>query len=149
MNLSTVALILLAWQLLSDKRQTDRSAPKAGLTDMLSDDVKNVINSAQKLADSHSTQADRAGAIFEIMSNPALQNFANGIFGGMGSEKSDAQTQETPETPKQKDGEVNDEGYRFEAASPASQEFFRPIDDIADTEVKHKLYWFYDNWYNK
>ena len=44
---------------------------------------------------------------------------------------------------------VNDEGYKFETPSKDSQEFFRPIDNIADAEIKHKLYWFYDNWYVK
>ena len=148
MNLSTVALILLAWQLLSDgnRQPQQKKTPQIGLSDILSDDVKNVINCAQKLSDKNCSQGDRAGAIFEIMSNPALQNIANSIFGNMG-----AQNDTTPphQQTSERDPDVNSEGYRFDKPSADSQEFFRPIDNIADTEVKHKLYWFYDHWYNK
>ena len=147
MNLSTVALILLAWQLLSDnRRQPNRPASQTGISELLSDDVKSVINSAQKLSDKNCSQADRAGAIFEIMSNPALQNLAENLFGNAGQPK---QTTNDQQTQRQKDEEqdVNNEGYKFETPSTASREFFRPIDNIADAEVKHKLYWFYDNWY--
>lgn len=146
MNLSTAALILLAWQLLSNsnKRQP-QAAPQLKIADILSDDVKNVLSSAQKLSDKNCSQSDRAGAIFEIISNPALQNLASNIFGNTGSNNS-----ATPqEQPQQTDPNVNSEGYRFETPSVDSQEFFRPIDNIADAEIKHKLYWFYDNWYNK
>lgn len=150
MNLSTVALILLAWQLLSDgkKQPQPQKTPSIGLTDILSDDVKNVLNCAQKLSDTNCSQSDRAGAIFEIMSNPALQYIANNIFGNAGAQNNATPPPQTQQT-QQTDTNVNSEGYRFETPSPDSQEFFRPIDNIADAEVKHKLYWFYDNWYTK
>ena len=158
MNLSTVALILLAWQLLSSDsgRQPQKPTPQTNLTDILSDDVKQIINSAQKLSDGNCSQQDRAGAIFEIMANPAMQGLANSLFGRMGAEKAASDATQQPErtTNEQtqqtnKDSDVNSEGYRFQTPSAASQEFFKPIDNIADAEVKHKLYWFYDNWYNK
>ncbi len=146
--MSTVALILLAWQLLSsDKKQTRREPPRLGLGEILSDNVKNIIHSAQKLSDGSCSQEDRAGAIFEIMSNPTLQNIASTLFGNMGTgSAADAAPQKSAEV---NDPDVNSEGYRFETPSPDSREFFRPIDDIADTDIKHKLYWFYDNWYTK
>ncbi len=145
MNLSTVALILLAWQLLGkDNDSQPRAAPpQIGLTDILSDDVKNIIHNAQKLSDSSCTQQDRAGAIFEIMSNPAVMNLASNLFGKAAAPDGSANA------PQSENAQTNDEGYKFETPSSASQEFFRPIDNIADAEVKHKLYWFYDNWYNK
>lgn len=152
MNLSTIALCLLAWQLLSDGKKQPPVRPQMGLSDILSDDVKNILNSAQKLSDGSCSQADKAGAIFEIMSNPALQNIASGLFGGMGSQTTHEQKQEPPRPEAQwqeQEQNVNSEGYRFETPSTASQEFFKPIDNIADAEVKHKLYWFYDNWYTK
>ncbi len=147
MNLSTVALILLAWQLLSNgDNSKPKSTPPLAIADILSDDVKSVINSAQKLSDKNCSQSDRAGAIFEIISNPALQNLAGNLFGNAATKSTpDMRAEEPPPTQQN----VNNEGYRFETPSTASQEFFRPIDNIADAEVKHKLYWFYDNWYNK
>ncbi len=147
MNLSTVALILLAWHLLSDK------APKPsahGWTDMLSEDVRRVIDSARKLSDKHCSEEERAGAIFEIMSNPALQNIAGRVFAPSQQPASSPQSEPSPPpSSPSPDPDVNSEGYRFETPSEASREFFRPIDDIADSEVKHKLYWFYDHWYTK
>ena len=147
MNLSVLALILLAWQLLGKNDfSQQKSAPQPKATDMLSDEMKSLLNNAQKLSDKECSQADKAGAIFEIISNPTVQSIASGILGNMGTQAAapSPQQEEKPEDPH-----VNSEGYRFETPSAASQEFFRPIDDIADTEVKHKLYWFYDHWYNK
>ena len=79
-----------------------------------------------------------------MMTNPAVMNIAGSFFGGGKTETSSEQPTETTN-----DEHVNSEGYKFETPSASSQEFFRPIDNIADTEVKHKLYWFYDNWYVK
>ena len=78
MNLSTIAILLIAWQLLS-KKNTPPSSPFENLSQFMSDE----------------------------------------------------------------------EGFKFETPSKASQDFFKPIDNIADAEIKHKLYWFYDNWYIK
>ena len=68
-------------------------------------------------------------------------NLAQNLFSG---NKNNAQKQG-----KERDTFSNEEGYSFEKPSASSQEFFRPIDNIADAEVKSKLYWFYDNWYVK
>ncbi len=150
MNLSTVALVLLAWQLLADRNAPPKRPPQIGIGDLFCDDVKNIIHTAQKLSSEDCSQQDKAGAIFEIMCNPAVQSIANNFFGGMGSKNSEQPQQSPPEQPSgETDPNVNSEGYRFETPSAASQEFFRPIDNIADAEVKHKLYRFYDNWYVK
>lgn len=147
MNLSTVALLLIAWQVLSNngngakQQNTPKASPLMGLSDFLSDDTKNIISCVNKLSDSHCTQEDKTGAIFQMMTNPAVMNIASSFFGGNSQQEPKPETKAEPMQ--------NDEGYKFEQASPASQEFFRPIDNIADAEVKHKLYWFYDNWYVK
>ena len=159
-NLSTVALILLAWQLLSNtpNKENTRPRPQVGLSDFLSDDTKSMINCVDKLSSSQCSQEDRTSAIFQMISNPAVINLASNLFGGMGNSTTANPTNNTTEnaenlSQKQEnhssDQHVNSEGYRFETPSSASQEFFRPIDNIADTEIKHKLYWFYDNWYVK
>ncbi len=154
MNLSTIALILLAWQLLAPDRQRQNVA-QPQLQDMLSDEVKSILDSAQKLSKPDCSQEEKAGAIFEIFANPAMQQWAGALFGqGHPQEaqetKSDNQPQEAQQAAQAAQTEhVNEEGYRFETPSQASQEFFRPIDNIADVEIKHKLYWFYDNWYTK
>ena len=130
MNLSTVALILLAWQLLS-KKSAPSASPLDNLSQFMSDDTKSILDCVEKLSNKDATKEDKTGAIFQMMTNPAVMSVAEGLF-------------------KKKDEPapvVNDEGYKFETPSKDSQEFFRPIDNIADAEIKHKLYWFYDNWY--
>ena len=147
MNLSTVALLLIAWQVLSgssnngQQQTTPKASPLESITEFLSDDTKNILNCVSKLSDKHCSQEDKTGAIFQIITNPQLMNIANNLFAGNANE------QQKPTG--QSDANTNSEGYKFEQPSTASQEFFRPIDNIADAEVKHKLYWFYDNWYVK
>ena len=145
-NLSTIALIMLAWQLLGNSQKTPQKPsqrPQIGIGDFLNDDAKNILNCMGKLSHPSCSQEDKTNAIFQMMANPAVMNLASNLFGGSNG----ASSQETTATAS--DEHVNSEGYRFETPSASSQEFFRPIDNIADTEVKHKLYWFYDNWYIK
>ena len=156
MNLSTIALILLAWHVLTKgngQQDAKKGPPNLGLTDFLSEDTKNILNCAQKLSSDKCSQEDRTSAIFQMMSNPAVMNIASNLFGGLGNMGNSATTG-APEQQEQTatgdaDIHTNSEGYKFETPSAASVEFFRPIDNIADTEIKHKLYWFYDNWYVK
>ena len=147
LKLSTVALMLIAWQVLtsgnnSSQQNTPQSSPLDTISAFLSDDTKNILSCVSKLSDKQCSQEDRTGAIFQIMTNPQVMNIANNLFGGNGEQQEQKHDEQT-------NGYTNGEGYRFEQPSPASQEFFRPIDNIADAEVKHKLYWFYENWYIK
>ena len=153
LNLSTIALLLIAWQVLSNngnnstQQNTPKSSPLEGLSGFLSDDTKNIISCVNKLNDSQCSQEDKTGAIFQMMTNPAVMNIASSFFGA-GS----ASPQQNGASDKAADATcdaANGEGYKFEQPSAPAQEFFRPIDNIADAEVKHKLYWFYDNWYIK
>ena len=150
MNLSTVALLLIAWQVLSSngnngvkQQNTPKNSPLDSLSGFLSDDTKNIINCVHKLSDSQCSNEDKTGAIFQMMTNPAVMNIASSFFGG------GANNQQQNDTAAQSDCATNSEGYKFEQPSTTAQEFFRPIDNIADAEIKHKLYWFYDNWYVK
>lgn len=139
LNLSTIALALLAWQLLSNNngKQNNKSAsPLSNISQFVSDDTKSILDCVEKLSDKNSSQEDKTGALFQMMTNPTFMNMASGLF------KKTEEKQEEPVV-------VNDEGYKFETPSKDSREFFKPIDNIADAEVKHKLYWFYDNWYVK
>ena len=150
MNLSTVALVLIAWQLLKNNNRQDENnnSRNVGISDFLSEDTKSMLGCFGKLSSGQCSAEDRASAIFQIMSNPAVMNIASNLFGNFS--KGNGATDTPPSQGQtQCDTHTNSEGYKFETPSTASQEFFRPIDNIADTEVKHKLYWFYDNWYVK
>ena len=152
MNLSTLALILLAWQLLyggNSSQNTQQPPPKPKLTDFLSEDTKNMMNCVDKLSSQECSQEDKTSAIFQMLSNPAVMNLASNMFGGFGKTTTKQPDESERQQQNDENADVNSEGYRFETPSKASQEFFRPIDNIADEEIKHKLYWFYDNWYVK
>ena len=161
MNLSTIALILLCWQLLGNgqnTREKPSQRPQIGLTDFLSDDTKSILNCVDMLSSKQCSQEDKTSAIFQMMANPAVMNIASSLFGSKTPNAPQSENAPHSETAtsnsstihtQTSDEHVNSEGYRFETPSTASQEFFRPIDNIADAEVKHKLYWFYDNWYIK
>ena len=150
MNLSTIALLLIAWQVLSNngnngakQQNAPKTSPLDNLSGFLSDDTKNIISCVNKLSDSQCSQEDKTGAIFQMMTNPAVMNIASSFFGG------GSNSQQQSEQNGQADCATNSEGYKFEEPSQHAQDFFRPIDNIADAEIKHKLYWFYDNWYVK
>ena len=155
MNLSTVALILLGWYALSgsnkqpQRPEQQRTSPLENLSGLLSDDTKNIINCVNTLSSNKCSQEDRTNALLQMMTNPTVMNLAGNFFGGGASEKSQESNDSFTQTDQQDGEHINSEGYRFETPSASSQEFFRPIDNIADTEIKHKLYWFYDNWYVK
>lgn len=152
-NLSVIALALVAWKLLSDngtreqntQQQARAGSPKITLTDFLNDDAKTVIEGAEKLTSGSANAEEKMSAIIGLMSNPTVMSFAESLFGQKSGEQTDTETQ--GDAPQDKQAFTNDEGYEFAKPSAASQEFFRPIDNIADAEVKSKLYWFYDNWY--
>lgn len=132
MNLSTLALLLLAWQLLGSK-----NAQKQNVTDFLSSDTKNILECFSQLSSKESNNNDKLGAILQMISNPMFADIASNLFGNK------PKTEETA----QQSGFTNDEGYNFQQPTVASQEFFKPIENIADPEVKNKLYTLYENWY--
>ncbi len=142
MNFTTVAMLLIAWQLLANGKTnggTEKKKPDlSSLTGLLNDDTRSLLDCVGKLSDKNVSKEDRTGALFQMVTNPAVMNLAGNLFGGGQEGKAD-NNGGTAE---------NSEGYRFkETYSDESKEFFRPIKDVADEEIKQKLYWFYDNWY--
>ena len=145
MNLSVIALAILAWKVLSDNQpqQKSQNQQKFAITDLLNDDCKTVLAGAEMLTNKSANTEDKMSAIISLMSNPTVMSLAQNLF----QHKETAQPQEKAQTENAEQPFQNDEGYQFATPSTASQEFFRPIEKIADAEVKSKLYWFYDNWY--
>ena len=82
MNLSTVALLFLAWQMLSNTQNTPKQPPKPDLTGFLSDDTKNILDSLGKISSKESSGDDKLGAIIQMISNPTVMNLAQNLFSG-------------------------------------------------------------------
>lgn len=135
MNVYSIALIFLAWQLIKQNgRQNGGGFPK----DILSENAQNVVDAVQNLTNGGS----KTDALLSLLTNPAVSEILS-QFLTKSDVKNDAPKQSTAPN-------VNDEGYVFkDRPSADSQSFFSPVDNIADDEVKHKLYRFYDNWYVK
>lgn len=226
MNWSTAILLFLAWQLLSN----NQSSPKIqDMAPFLNEDTRGILDGVSKLSSPTATSEDKTGAIFQMMTNPTIMNFAQTLFGG--DKGSSASTNTTPQQPpsatqqnpqatpySQPSGQFdyqttttqgyyapqfaqptppfgtenppqgacfpppqtgmhtqsafatgtptpthsqtisttyepmatapqNDEGYTFASPTERAKQFFAPIDTIATAEIKHKLCYFYDNWY--
>lgn len=134
MNLSWLALALVAIQLINCQKDKPKNSPP-NLTEFLSEDTKSMLDCFDKLTSNNTT--DKLGTIMQALSNPVLMNVAQSFFS------------QQPQEEKRSDEFTNDEGYAFEKPSQEAQEFFQPIEHIADPEVKNKLYTLYDNWYLK
>lgn len=143
MNWSTVALLFLAWQMLSQNKQ---SSPKLqDVAPFLSDETKDILDGVAKLSSATATNEDKTGAILQMMTNPTVMNIAQNLFGTKGTNQTPDEPNDTPPDDSLKN--QNDEGYTFDSPTERAKQFFAPVDTIATTEIKHKLCYFYDNWY--
>lgn len=109
MNLSTIALALLAWQLLSGgnkQQQKPNASPLDNISQFMNEDTKSILESVSKLSNKDSSQEDKTGAILQMITNPAVMNMASNLF---------KKNEKQPET--------NDEGYKFDTPSSDSREF--------------------------
>lgn len=143
MNWSTVALLFFAWQMLSQNKQ---SSPKLqDVAPFLSDETKDILDGVAKLSSTTATNEDKTGAILQMMTNPTVINFAQNLFGSKGADKTPDKPNDAPSDDGLKN--QNDEGYTFGSPTERAKQFFAPVDAIATAEIKHKLCYFYDNWY--
>lgn len=143
MNWSTVALLFFAWQMLSQDKQ---SSPKLqDVAPFLSDETKDILDGVAKLSSTTATNEDKTGAILQMMTNPTVINFAQNLFGTKGTDKTPDKPNDAPPADGLKN--QNDEGYTFDSPTERAKQFFAPVDTIATAEIKHKLCYFYDNWY--
>lgn len=158
MNLSALAIALLAFQMFSNT-QKPKEKHSPDLTSFLSDDTKGILDCFGKLSSKQSGKDDKLGAILQMISNPVFSEITQVLFNNKASNREQSQEaeqeqqsehrQETAQDNATQQPFTNDEGYTFETPSEKSREFFRPIENIADAEVKNKLYTFFDNWYLK
>ena len=125
MNLSTALLLLVCWQLLANKPSDQTQNTPPDIKSFLSDDTKTLVDNIGKLSSTTATSDEKTGALLGLVTNPTVMSFAETILGG--------------QKPL-----VNDEGYNLGTPSAESKEFFKSVDNIADAEVKSKLYKWYD-----
>ena len=165
MNLTTIALALLAYKLLSgNSTKSKGDTPKVDFGQFLNDDTQSLLQSVSKLQDKTISQEEKSSAIFQLLTNPAVLSILNNLSGGKSqgdatqSSSNKQQQEETFASRNQHDdcppqqpanAHQNDEGYTFATPSDEAKQGFAPIEKIAGVEVSHKLYALYDNWYAK
>ncbi len=155
MNWSTIALIFLAWQTFGNKSTSKLD----DLTKLFNDDTRDILSCVDKLSSKNASSEDKTGAILQMMTNPTVLGFAQNLFSKTPQNGSQPppkqQTPSQEQTPDQQQYSpnkgasplTNDEGFTFPPHSADAEDFFAPIGNIADAEVKNKLYYFFDNWY--
>ena len=163
MNILPVALGLLAWQMLNGKNKKPFGKAenadggfgaemfKNGLLDGLlaNPEALSSLASVTKLFDKKASQKEKSTAIFGLLSNPAVFEFAKTFF----TAKTDS-GEGFNEKAKSENAETNaDEAAGNEEAqyspSEQAQEAFKPVTAVAGVEVTDKLCRLYDNWYIK
>lgn len=101
-------------------------------------DVTNLLPHVAKLFDKNATEEDKNFAMINLLTNPAvfeiMQKFST--TQQKPEQQNDDSTKEKEDEPKQD-------------FSAESQEFFAPIQEVADKQISKKLYALYDNWYVK
>lgn len=125
MNLSTITLLVLAWQLLANSN--GEKSPLDNVGSLLTEDNKAVVDNIKKLTDSTASAEDKTGAVLGLATNPSVAVIAEKLLG-----KKDSAPL------------INDEGFNLGTPSADSRIFFKEVDNVADTEVKSKLYKWYD-----
>ena len=115
-------------------------------------DLANLLPHIAKLFDKNAKEEDKNFAIMNLLTNPAIFEIVQ-KFVAKNPEKNTAQPQQnqsqenqSQENQQQEHHEQANDNTNF---SVESQEFFAPIQEVADKQISKKLYALYDNWYVK
>lgn len=110
------------------------------------------INSFNKLG---GKDTDKMSVVMELMSNPVVAELVGKFLGnqptsGAGEEIHNDGATETEQDYSASSGQdFNARDTSASEATEESEEFFRPVENIAGVEVSEKLRHLYDNWYTK
>ncbi len=172
MNITTIAMCLMAYKLLTSTQSKPMSKPNMGidssmLDGILSDDAKSIVNNINTLT---SSSQDKTGALLSIVTNPAVMGVLSSMFGDLlgnlanNGSQSTASSSQPSATEDNLDTSVTDDTIQHSSSdnidddkyngqyyrgSSVAQHFFSPVSDIAGQEVSSKLYQVYDNWYGR
>jgi hypothetical protein len=153
MNISTAIMLFLAWQMLSKNGGIGGGAGGrglSGLSGLLNNETKELLSSVSKLTDKTASSDEKTSAIFQMITNPTVQTFTGGLFGNKGNGGSGTAEATASASPQDVTYDTNEEGYVFrDIPSEGAKDFFKPVENIANVEARHKLYKLYDNWYTK
>lgn len=141
MNISTIAIALIAWQLLRNNNpKNNKGVDLGGISNFLSPDAKDIVDNIGTLTNG---SGDKTSAILSLITNPSVMSFADSMFGKGKTQPS------APEPTASSTNDNTDSGYNYPEGTEEARQFFAPIESVAGKEVSSKLYQMYDNWYSK
>ena len=152
--------LLLGFLLLGKVNKQDKKQA-FDLSQILSNpDVANLLPHVAKLLDKNAGDDDKNFAIMNLLTNPAIfeivQKFATRQTPNQQQEEktqTEKQAENIHKTEQNKEENIEQTNLnntqKTQTFSAESQEFFAPIQEVADKQISKKLYALYDNWYVK
>ena len=149
--------LLLGFALLGSFNKQDKKQA-FDLSQILSNpDLANLLPHLAKLLDKNARDEDKNFAIMNLLTNPAIFEIMQ-KFVTKPTQNQPQPDEEKPQQNEQNDTQKqeeytnhtnNENSQNQQPFSTESQEFFAPIQDVADKQISKKLYALYDNWYIK
>ena len=157
--------LLIGFVLLGSFNKQDKKQA-FDLSQILSNpDLTNLLPHIAKLLDKSADEQDKNLAIMNLLTNPAIfeivQKFAtkqqpqqdknqqNNQEDNSKNNETPSQNQTVQNQEQTVDQTNNQNTQNQQTFSAESQEFFAPIQEVADKQISKKLYALYDNWYVK
>ena len=129
MNFLPVIIGVLLFSMFSDKGGGKQSGGSGNAIDM--ENIQNTVGAINSFNKLGGKDTDKMSVVMELMSNPVVAT----------------ETEQDYTASSEQDFNARDTSAS--EATEESEEFFRPVENIAGVEVSEKLRHLYDNWYTK
>jgi hypothetical protein len=152
-NFLPVIIGVLLFSLFSDKGGGKQSGGSGNAIDM--ENIQNTVGAINSFNKLGGKDTDKMSVVMELMSNPVVAELVGKFLGnqptsGAGEEIHNDGATETEQDYSASSGQdFNARDTSASEATEESEEFFRPVENIAGVEVSEKLRHLYDNWYTK
>ena len=150
-NFLPVIIGVLLFSLFSDKGGGKQSGGSGNAIDM--ENIQNAVGAINSFNKLGGKDTDKMSVV--IMSNPVVAELVGKFLGNQPTSGAGEEIHNDGATETEQDYSVSS-GQDFNArdtsasdATEESEEFFRPVENIAGVEVSEKLRHLYDNWYTK
>ena len=145
MNFLPVIIGVLLFSLFSDKGGGKQSGGSGNAIDM--ENIQNTVGAINSFNKLGGKDTDKMSVVMELMSNPVVAELVGKFLGNQPTSGADEEIHNDGATETEQDFNARDTSAS--EATEESEEFFRPVENIAGVEVSEKLRHLYDNWYTK
>ena len=142
-NFLPVIIGVLLFSLFSDKGGGKQSGGSGNAIDM--ENIQNTVGAINSFNKLGGKDTDKMSVVMELMSNPVVAELVGKFLGNQPTSGADEKIHNDGATEQ----DFNARDTSASEATEESEEFFRPVENIAGVEVSEKLRHLYDNWYTK